>query len=143
MATEHQKRSAHIIIHSCAAASATAAAAWSAVPIVGPFSVTVGADTPVLASLTAGMVVALGKLFGKTYTTGAVMGVVSNLIGLVFGVNIARGILSVIPGIGSAANAATTATLQEAVGWAFFYIFDDGKDPTTMTAQEIYKYVKK
>ncbi len=71
------------------------------------------------------------------------MGVVGNLIGLVFGVNIARGLASLLPGAGSAINAATTASLQEAIGWAFFYIFDEGKDPTQMSAKEIYGRVRK
>jgi uncharacterized protein (DUF697 family) len=142
MATQQQINSAHLIIHSCAAASATAAGAWSAIPFAGPFSMMVGADTPVLASITAGMVVSLGKLFGQSLTKGAAMGVVGNLLGLVFGVNIARGLMSLIPGAGTMINAATTATLQETIGWAFFYIFDEGKDPTKMTAEEIYKCVK-
>jgi len=137
------KKSAHLIIHGVAAASATAAGAWASIPIVGPFSIIVGADTPVLASLTAGMVVSLGKLFGHSYTKGAVMGVVGNLVGLVFGVNIARGLAAIIPGPGTAINAGTAATLQEAIGWAFYTIFKEGRDPLNMSAEEIFEYVKR
>ena len=141
MSEKDTKKSAHLIIHGVAAASATAAGAWSSVPIVGPFSIIVGADTPVLASLTAGMVISLGNLFGHNYTEGAVMGVVGNLVGLVFGVNIARGLAALIPGVGAVANAGTAAALQEAIGWAFYTIFKEGKDPTKMSLEDIYEYV--
>lgn len=143
MSTQDRKTSAHLIIHGVATASAAAAGTWSSIPILGPFSIMVGADTPVLASLTAGMVVSLGQLFGHSYSEGSVMAVVGNLIGLVFGVNIARGLAAFIPGAGGAINAGTAFALQECIGWAFYTIFKEGRDPVQMSAQEIFEYVKR
>jgi len=137
MATEHQKRSAHQIIHGCTVASAAAAGAWASVPILGPFGM--GADTPVLASLTAGMIVGLGELFGHPITQKSALAVAANLFGLVFGTQLARGLASLIPGVGTVANAAAVYNLQEAIGWAIFYAFDEGLSPESLAAEEIVK----
>ena len=104
---------AHAIIHTCAITSAIAAGAYSAIPVVGPLGIIVGLDTAFLTPLTIGMVIYIGKLFGHSYSFSTIMAGVSQVVGMVLGLNILRGVLSIIPGAGSIANAAITFSLQE------------------------------
>ncbi|MFN8454664.1 MAG: hypothetical protein U0401_08345 [Anaerolineae bacterium] len=86
MATEHQKNSAHLIIHSCAATSAAADCGVVNDSYHRFIFNNCGSEIRQysLPSRRKGMVVSLGKLFGHSYEKGAAMAVVSQLIGFVF-----------------------------------------------------------
>ncbi len=137
MASDNQVFMAHVIIHSCAVASAGFAAAFASIPFISTLGLLVGADTPILTALTLLMVTALGQLFGKSFEITELMGIGSCIIGQFFGLSVANVILSLVPGLGSYANATTTFSLQEATGWTIFTIFDEGKDITT---EELIRY---
>jgi uncharacterized protein (DUF697 family) len=128
---------AHAIIHTCAITSAIAAGAYSAIPVVGPLGIIVGLDTAFLTPLTIGMVIYIGKLFGHSYSFSTVMAGVGQVVGMVLGLTILRGVLSIIPGVGSIANAAITFSLQETIGWGAFMLLDSGGD-----IQNLGQYIK-
>lgn len=137
------EKKAHLIIHGCAAASAAAAAAWSSVPVVGPFSIVVGADSPVLISLAGGMIVGLGALFGHDIQKATAMSTLGTIAGFVFGISIVKGLLSFIPGAGTIICTTTAAGVQEIIGWAFYNIFKEGKDPTKMSPDQLMAYIRR
>lgn len=119
---------ANIIIHSCAITSAVAAGAWASIPIIGPFGIIVGLDTLFLTPLTIGMVIYIGKLFGHSYKYSSLMASVGQIIGMVLGIQIARGLLSLVPILGTGINATVAFGLQETIGWGAFLLLDKGGD---------------
>jgi len=120
MATEEQKRKAHLIIHG---ASASAAAASGAMAQGAAF----GADTAVLTGIHIGMVAALGELFGQSLDKQAAIALLGTAAGAGIGVYGAKALLGFLPGIGNAANAAISGGYTETLGWWCFNYFDEGK----------------
>jgi uncharacterized protein (DUF697 family) len=142
MATQLKER-AGVIIHSCSAASALLVGTVATVPVFGPLGIIFGLDYPALTAISIGMVVSLGKLFGRNYTTGAVMAAVTQLTGFVFGVSLMRGVVGIVPVVGAAINAGLVFTVTEILGWTTFLIFEEGRDITKMNKSKLKSYVKK
>jgi uncharacterized protein (DUF697 family) len=140
MAVSYKER-AGIIIHSCSAASALWAGTIATIPVFGPVGIIFGLDTPALTAIAIGMVVALGRLFGRDYTRGTVMVTVTQLVGFVFGVSLLRGLIGVVPVVGSFINAGTIFMVTEIVGWTTFLIFEDGKDITRLDERGLRSYI--
>lgn len=119
---------ANVAIHTCAATSAIAAGAWAAIPIVGAAGIMLGADTLFLTPMTIGMVIYIGRIHGHTFTYASVMAGVGQVVGMVLGVNLARGLAALIPGWGTTLNAVVAAGLQETIGWGAYMLLDEGGD---------------
>lgn len=117
---------ANIAIHTCATTSAVAAGAWASIPIIGAAGIVLGADTLFLTPMTIGMVIYVGKLHGHTFTYSSVMAGVGQVVGMVLGVNVARGLASLIPGVGTGINAVVAAGLQETIGWGAYLLLEEG-----------------
>lgn len=117
---------ANVAIHTCAATSAVAAGAWASIPIVGAAGIILGADTFFLTPMTIGMVIYIGKLHGHTFTYASMMAGVGQVVGMVLGVNIARGLAALIPGLGTGINAVVAAGLQETIGWGAYMLLEEG-----------------
>jgi hypothetical protein len=113
MATEAQKTSAHIIIHS----SAIAAATWSGASAILP-GVSVVTDTA------GGTIIAVAM----TYALGMI---------------VLKGFFSFIPVFGSLTNATISFGLTEAIGWSLFLIFDEGKDLGALSKEEIASFLQR
>ena len=124
---------ANVAIHTCAATSAIAAGAWASIPIIGAAGIILGADTLFLTPMTIGMVIYIGKLHGHTYTYSSVMAGVGQVVGMVLGVNIARGLTALIPGWGTGVNAVVAAGLQETIGWGAYMLLEEGGDIDDLT----------
>lgn len=142
MATSYKER-AGIIIHSSSAAAALLAGTVATVPVFGPLGIIFGLDTPAITGISVGMVVALGKLFGRKYTTSAVVVSVTQLTGFVFGVSLMRGVIGIVPAVGSFINAGLIFTVTEIVGWTTFLVFEDGKDITNLDQKGLRAYILK
>ena len=122
MALDKTKK-ASIIIHGFAAAAAALSATTAFLPFIGPLA----GDTTV----------SLANLFEKEFDEGALWAFGSVVAGMIFGVGLAKGFASLIPGGGSAINATITFTLHEAIGWGLFLLFERGGDlPTTRAEKE-------
>ncbi len=124
---------AHIIIHGFAVAAAATSAVSSLIPFIGPLA----GDTIALTALTIGMTVMLADLFEKKLEEGALTSFAAVIVGMTIGTALGKGLLSLLPGIGSVANAAATFTLHEATGWGIFLIFERGGDPTKLSKNQI------
>ncbi len=115
---------ANIIIHGFAVTAATISAGTAFLPFIGPLA----GDTVALTATTIAMTVSLGNLFGKKFEEGALWAFGAVVSGMLFGVGLAKGFASLIPGAGSAINATITFTLHEAIGWGLFLLFERGGD---------------
>jgi uncharacterized protein (DUF697 family) len=129
----------HLIIHASATAAAIVAGAAATVPIIGPMA----AGSVVLTGITAGMVIAIGDQFGQNFETGAIFGMVGQVLGMTFGASIIRTALSIIPGVGTVSNAVVTFGVTESIGWAAYLIFREGKDITALGQDELKRYMDK
>lgn len=142
MATNYKER-AGVIIHSSAAASGLIAGTLATVPVFGPLGIIFGLDTPAISAISVGMVVALSKMFGRSYTRSAVAASVTQMMGFVFGVSLMRGVVGIAPVVGSAINAGYIFTVTEILGWTTFLIFEEGKDITRLSEKSLRSYVMK
>jgi uncharacterized protein (DUF697 family) len=126
--SEDKLLSVHLIIHASATAAAIVAGAAASIPIIGPMA----AGSVILTVITAGMVIAIGDQFGYDFETGAILGLVGQVLGMTFGASIIKTALSIIPGIGTVSNATVTFGVTESIGWAAYLIFREGKDITAL-----------
>jgi uncharacterized protein (DUF697 family) len=134
-----RKSKANVIIHSYAVGAATWSALTAAIPVIGPGL----GDTAGLTAITIAMTYSLASLFGKKLEEGVMWSFGAVVLGTVFGVSLLRAAISIFPGVGSAANAAITFTLHEAIGWGLYLIFESGGDPTKMSKSELKAYIAK
>jgi uncharacterized protein (DUF697 family) len=138
MATEAQKTSAHIIIHS----SALAAATWSGASAILP-GVVVVTDTAGGTIIAVAMTYALGNLFNRKLLESSVMAFFSWVIGREMGMIVLKGVFSFIPLFGSFTNATISFSLTEAIGWSLFLIFDEGKDLALLSKEEVASFLQR
>jgi uncharacterized protein (DUF697 family) len=138
MATEAQKTSAHIIIHS----SAIAAATWSGASAILP-GVSVVTDTAGGTIIAVAMTYALGNVFKRKLVESSIMAFFSWVIGREMGMIVLKGVFSFLPVFGSLTNATISFGLTEGIGWSLFLIFDEGKDLGTLTKEEIASFLQR
>lgn len=122
MVDDERRRKAGFIINTAAAASAGTAAVLSKKSILGAL---LKADTPVLATIAIGMVIALGKLFNQNIGSAAAAALLSKYTGSFLGVAGTKSLVGWIPIIGSAANATLTFGFVEALGWQIYDYFNE------------------
>jgi uncharacterized protein (DUF697 family) len=138
MATDAQKTSAHIIIHS----SAIAAATWSGASAILP-GVSVVTDTAGGMVITGAMTYALGNVFNRKIDESAITAFLTVVIGRGVGMIVLKGVFSFIPVFGSLTNATISFGLMEAIGWSVFLIFDEGKDLGALSKEEIALFLQR
>lgn len=125
---DSKKKMTGMIIHGFAVAHA-AAAALLAQTLVG--------DEAVLTALTIAMIIAVAKMNGADWDTGAALAFLGICIGGYVGVRGATFLIKIIPGIGNVANATVTFTTTEVLGWAtYLFIKKGNSDPRVMTKAE-------
>jgi uncharacterized protein (DUF697 family) len=117
--TNDQLIKCNIAIHSAAAAAAAIGAGLAQLP---------GSDNPPIVAVQITMAVTLGVIFDVKVTETAGYGMVMTALASMTGPVIARVISQIvagwIPGVGNTVNAATAASLTEAVGWILVKVFD-------------------
>ena len=138
MATDAQKTSAQIIIHS----SAIAAATWSGASAILP-GVSVITDTAGGTVITIAMAYALSNVFSRKLDDAAITTFVSVVIGRGLGMIVLKGFFSFIPILGSATNATISFGLTEAIGWSLFLIFESGRDLGSLSKEEIALFLQR
>lgn len=125
---DEKKRMSGMMIHGFAVAHALTAALL-AQTLVG--------DEAALTALTVAMIIAVAKLNGADWDSGAALAFLGVFIGGYLGVRGATFLVKWIPGVGNAANAAVTFTTTEVLGWATYLFIKKGKgDPRAMTQAE-------
>jgi uncharacterized protein (DUF697 family) len=116
--TPSQKENCHIIIHGAATAAAGVGAGLAQLPV---------ADHVALVPIQVAMIVALGNVFDVHLTESAAKGVIYTGVAATVGRAVSQILVGWIPGVGNAINAATAASLTEALGWATANRFDRGE----------------
>ena len=112
-----KREDASAIIHTAAALCAAAAGALAQ-------GATVGADTPALIAIQTRMVKELAGLFNHEIVMDDVLNYLIIKPGEYVGVQGAKALLGIFPGIGNLANAAITFSHTEALGWAAYKYFE-------------------
>lgn len=83
------------------------------------------------------MIIAVAKMNGADWDTGAALAFLGICIGGYVGVRGATFLIKIIPGIGNVANATVTFTTTEVLGWAtYLFIKKGNSDPRVMTKAE-------
>jgi uncharacterized protein (DUF697 family) len=118
MIEEERKRKAHLIIHGASTASAGAAA------ILAQRILLLGVEAPVIATITTGMVVSLGKLFDQAIEKPEAETLIDKYKDLGLSIVGAKTLLGFIPVIGNVANATITFGCTEALGWWAYNHFE-------------------
>ena len=113
------KQATALVIHSFAVAHA-ATAALLAQTVIG--------DEAALTALTGSMIVTIVKMNGKHWTIGKALKFLGLFIGQYAGTRGAAFLIKWIPGIGNAANAITTFTITEVLGWTTYAFVSSGND---------------
>lgn len=109
----------HTIIHAASTAAAAVGAGLAQVP---------GSDAPVLVTIQSAMILALADRRHVPSSTIAVTELLSSLAATTAGRAASQWLVGWIPGWGNAVNAATAASVTEAVGWAAVRFFESQAD---------------
>ena len=115
--TDSEKKKCHAIIHTASAAAAGAASGMAQLP---------GSDNAVLTPIQLTMTISLGKVFNKTLDESAAKAAIGSVAAATVGRTVSQVLVGWIPLIGNAINAATAASITEALGWAIAKDFDNG-----------------
>jgi uncharacterized protein (DUF697 family) len=116
--TRDQRKKCHVIIHGASTAAAAVGAGLAQIPV---------ADNAVIVPIQITMVMSLGKVFGVSLSKGAAEGTALGATATLVGRTTSQVLLGWIPVLGNAINAATAATITEAMGWAVAAQFDKGQ----------------
>lgn len=108
VATSEQYAKCHAIIHGASAAAGAVGAGLAQIP---------ASDNLILTPIQIGMIVSLGKVFGREISESAAKSLLSTSIASTIGIGVTRALISWIPGVGNVINASTAATLTETIGW--------------------------
>ena len=100
--------SLHAIIHAAAVAAGGVGAGLAQLP---------GSDAPVLIGLQAAMVTAIAYKYGVELSHAAAVKLVMTFAATMAGRGISQWLIGWWPGVGNTINAATAASITEAVGW--------------------------
>lgn len=107
----------HAIIHSAGVAAAGVGAGLAQLP---------GSDAPILMSIQAAMIMGLASKFGVPLEEWAAADLVMTFAASMAGRGVSQVLIGWVPGFGNAINAATAASLTEAVGWSAVEFFRSG-----------------
>ena len=99
----------HTIIHGASAAAGAAASGMAQIP---------GSDNAVIAPIQIAMIIAIAKEYGKSIDEAVAVTVLAELSAVVVGRTVSQVLVGWVPGFGNAINAATAASITEAIGWA-------------------------
>ena len=120
----YHKSKCHKIIHTAAASASAAAAGLAQIP---------GSDAIPITAIQVGMIISLGAVFGQEITKSAAKSILGGATAAIGGRTVSQFLVGWIPGLGNAINAATAASITEALGW---YVANDFAKDAERKAQE-------
>lgn len=109
----YHKSKCHKIIHTAAASASAAAAGLAQIP---------GSDAIPITAIQVGMIISLGAVFGRNISKSVAKSILGGATAAIGGRTVSQFLVGWIPGIGNAINAATAASITEALGW---YVAND------------------
>ena len=110
------RSSLHTVIHAASVAAGGVGAGLAQIP---------GADAPVLMTIQSGLVISIASKFGASLTHTAAVDLVMTFAASMAGRGLSQVLVGWLPGIGNAINAATAASITEAIGWAAVAHFEN------------------
>ncbi|MDY6399828.1 MAG: hypothetical protein SPL10_04160 [Synergistales bacterium] len=113
--TDSERSKCHAIIHTATAACTAVAGGLAQLP---------GSDYVPISAAQITMVIGLGQVFGQSISKSAAQGIIKGLAGASVGRFLSQVVVGWIPGFGNAVNAATAASITEALGWKVANKFD-------------------
>ena len=137
--TEEQIDKANIIIYS----SAKGSAMWTGITTalsVGEIGII--ADTPGMTLIIVDMVKSLANLFNRNLGSEEEARFINILLGSIIGSTVKKILLGYIPLVGAGANALLNYRLLESIGWGIVQLFEDGKEISKLTKDELKSYIK-
>lgn len=99
----------HAVVHAASASCAAIGAGLAQLP---------GSDAAAIVPLQIAMIFAIGELHGVSVTRSKAQTLLLTFPASIAGRQISQWLVGWIPGFGNAVNAATAATITEAIGWA-------------------------
>ena len=105
----NEKMKCHSIIHSASVAAAGIGAGLAQVP---------GSDSALIVPIQVAMTTSLANVFGIAMDEAAAKTTLATATASIVGRTVSQFLVGWIPAIGNAINAATAATITEAIGWA-------------------------
>lgn len=121
----NHKSKCHKTIHTAAALASAAAAGLAQLP---------GSDAIPITAIQVGMIISLGAVFGQEITKSAAKSILGGATAAIGGRTVSQFLVGWIPGLGNAINAATAASITEALGW---YVANDFAKDAERKAQEM------
>lgn len=115
--TDKQKKECHTIIHAASASCAGVGAGLAQIP---------GGDNAAIVPIQITMTIALGKVFGKTFSESSALAAMGTLTTSTVGRAVSQVLVGWIPGFGNALNAVTAASITETMGWLLVEEFEKG-----------------
>ena len=109
----YHKSKCHKIIHTAAATASATAAGLAQIP---------GSDAIPITAIQVGMIISLGAVFGKEISKSVAKSILGGATAAIGGRTVSQFLVGWIPGLGNAINAATAASITEALGW---YVAND------------------
>lgn len=119
----YHKSKCHKIIHTAAASASAIAAGLAQLP---------GSDTIPITTIQVGMIISLGAVFGREITKSVAKSILGGATAAIGGRTASQFLVGWIPGLGNAINAATAASITEALGW---YVANDFASEHEMETQ--------
>lgn len=116
--TAKQKKECNKIIHTASVAAGGAGAGLAQIP---------GGDRMLITPIQVMMTIKLAKVFGVNLTESAATALLTSGAVSSLGRAVASAIIGRVPILGNIVNAATAATITEALGWAVAKEFDCGE----------------
>ncbi len=113
--TQKEQVKCHSIIHSASTAAGAVGAGLAQIPC---------SDNAVITPIQLAMTIALGKVFGIELSECSAKAALASTSAATVGRAVTQWLVGWIPGVGNAINAATAATITEAVGWILAGSFD-------------------
>ena len=113
--TSREKALCNGIIHSASLSAGGIGAGLAQVP---------GSDSLLITPIQLTMAISLGKVFGLNLDQSAAKAAVSSAVATTVGRTVSQVLIGWIPGVGNIVNAATAATITEAIGWIMANEFD-------------------
>lgn len=120
--TDEQKKRCHEIIHAASISAAAVGAGAASVPVVGSFIQLF--DESAITPIQIAMIVSLGKVFDVSLDKTTAASLLTAMVTAKVGRKVAGFFAGFVPGLGSAVNGGTAASITEGVGWAAVAYFD-------------------
>lgn len=114
--TFEQTIKCNMIIHAASIAAGAVGAGLAQVPC---------GDNAIITPIQIGMIISLGKVFNRQVSESAAMSSILSITAYTIGRGASQVLIGWIPGAGNLTNAATAASITEAIGWLIAEEFDE------------------